>query len=88
MISSHTERTPDMSKVTSQSDSGTPCDACPWVSKEARDKSALTPAVRDAAVRGEWFCCHIHQGTCHGARRYGESKRRQTPMEPATSASV
>lgn len=51
----------------------TPCSACPWTQKGQPD---LTPAVREAAEAGKWFCCHVHMGTCFGAQRYSEAKRR------------
>jgi len=55
--------------------SGLPCAACPWTSKHASDKAALTPEVRAAALAGSWFCCHVNLGTCHGAARYSKAKR-------------
>lgn len=54
-----------------------PCAGCPWTSKAARDRAALTDEVRAAAVEGKWFCCHVHMGTCYGAERYGKAKRQQ-----------
>jgi hypothetical protein len=51
-----------------------PCNACPWTSKEQRDKEALTDEVKKAAASGAWFCCHVHMGTCYGAQRYAGSK--------------
>lgn len=53
------------------SSNGVPCGACPWVQKGQPD---ITSDVRAAAERGQWFCCHVHLGTCHGARRYSETK--------------
>lgn len=50
----------------------TPCVKCPWIAKGQPD---LTPEVRQAAVDGKWFCCHVHMGTCFGAQRYGDAKR-------------
>lgn len=43
----------------------TPCSACPWIKKGQPD---ITPPVRVAAERGDWFCCHVHMGTCVGAQ--------------------
>ena len=52
-----------------------PCAGCPWTSREERDKAALTEEVKAAARGGQWFCCHVNMGTCHGAARYGSSGR-------------
>lgn len=47
----------------------TPCGACPWVSRDERDKAAVSdPATQAAMQAGRWFCCHVNMGTCHGAR--------------------
>jgi hypothetical protein len=53
-------------------DEKAPCESCPWTTKGQPD---LTPAIRQAAVRGAWFCCHVHLGTCYGAKRYGAAKQ-------------
>lgn len=53
----------------------TPCAACPWTAKGQPD---LTEPVREAAVDGQWFCCHVHMGECSGAARYGAAKRQST----------
>lgn len=42
-----------------------PCRACPWTQKGQPD---ITAPVRAAAEAGEWFCCHVNMGTCHGAQ--------------------
>lgn len=45
-----------------------PCSACPWVSRDPRDKAAVSaPAAQEAMKSGRWFCCHVDLGTCHGA---------------------
>lgn len=54
-----------------QIDEEKPCEQCPWLSKDERDRNALTPEVRDAAKRGAWFCCHVRMGTCYGAVKFG-----------------
>lgn len=47
---------------------GKPCEKCPWMSKDARDIEAISaPEVQDAMKAGQWFCCHVHMGTCYGA---------------------
>lgn len=46
-----------------------PCSACPWTSKDQRDIDATSdPAVQASMQAGQWFCCHVNMGTCHGAR--------------------
>lgn len=52
-----------------------PCADCPWTSRDQRDVDALTPEIREKAVEGRWFCCHVNLGTCFGAERYGSAKR-------------
>ena len=42
-----------------------PCAACPWMQKGRPD---ITPQVLASARRGDWFCCHVHMGTCAGAQ--------------------
>jgi len=55
-----------------------PCAACPWLSKDARDREAVeTPEVRSALAAGQWFCCHVNMGTCHGAERVRRSMDRE-----------
>ncbi len=45
-----------------------PCNACPWVSTDQRDKEAVSaPGMQEAMQNGNWFCCHVNMGTCHGA---------------------
>lgn len=59
----------------SQSNGGeVPCASCPWTAKGQPD---LTPVIREAAARGAWFCCHVHMGTCYGAKRYGDAKQKR-----------
>ena len=41
-----------------------PCEHCPWVEK---GQPQIMPEVRQAAERGDWFCCHVHMGMCTGA---------------------
>lgn len=53
-----------MSRPVSSVEVGKPCAACPWMQK---GQPYITPPIREAAERGEWFCCHVHCGTCHGA---------------------
>ena len=48
-----------------------PCEACPWMKPKQPD---ITPEVRAAAVRGDWFCCHVNMGTCHGAAKMQSEK--------------
>jgi len=48
-----------------------PCGQCPWIQPGQPD---ITPAVRQAAVEGAWFCCHVHLGTCYGARLAAKAK--------------
>lgn len=48
---------------------GRPCSACPWVSRDKDYRAAVSdPATRAAMESGQWFCCHVNMGTCHGAR--------------------
>jgi hypothetical protein len=54
-----------------------PCQKCPWTSKDQRDKDSITSDIRQAAVDGLWFCCHVNMGTCYGAQRYGEAVRKK-----------
>lgn len=56
-----------------------PCGECPWISKDLRDIEALTPTVRAAAARGDWFCCHVNAGTCWGAVRIGGARPDMPP---------
>jgi hypothetical protein len=49
-----------------------PCKACPWTEK---GQPLITDELRECAKQGQWFCCHVNMGTCHGAERFGESKR-------------
>lgn len=37
----------------------------------------ITTEVRLAAERGDWFCCHVHMGTCSGAVLVHNAARRQ-----------
>lgn len=60
----------------SQLDKGAPCADCPWTSGLRRDVLALTEDVKQSAIDGKWFCCHVNLGTCHGARRFGNAKRK------------
>lgn len=43
-----------------------PCDACPWVPGRPLSDE-IKPEHEEALARGEWFCCHVNMGTCHGA---------------------
>lgn len=52
-----------------------PCDKCPWVKRGQPD---LTPAIKQASVDGQWFCCHINMGTCIGAANYGNFHRQRS----------
>lgn len=55
-----------------------PCDACPWVSQDSRDQAAVAdPATRASMEAGNWFCCHVNMGTCHGARLLHEKHMRK-----------
>jgi hypothetical protein len=53
---------------------GKPRNGCPWTSRAERDKAALSDNLKRAAARGDWFCCHVRLGTCHGAKLYGVSR--------------
>jgi hypothetical protein len=37
--------------------------------------------IKSAAREGQWFCCHVNLGTCHGAAKYGRQQERQTQRE-------
>lgn len=47
-----------------------PCEKCPWTLKGQPD---ITDELRQAAARGDWFCCHVNMGDCHGAARFAQS---------------
>lgn len=49
-----------------------PCDKCPWL----HEPGVLTPEVRAAAERGDWFCCHVRMGTCAGAAAVSKKQER------------
>lgn len=57
---------------------GKPCEKCPWMSHDERDKEAVSaPDVQATMEAGTWFCCHVNMGTCHGARiRYEQHLRK------------
>ena len=57
------------------------CARCPWTQRGQPD---LTPVLRHAAMRGEWFCCHTRLGTCHGASRYALAVRLRQLRHRAT----
>lgn len=54
--------------------SNRPCPACPWTQKGQPD---ITDELRSCASDGQWFCCHVNMGTCFGAQRYAESRKRE-----------
>ena len=41
-----------------------PCKQCPWIQKGQPD---ITPELQKTNNEGQWFCCHVNLGTCHGA---------------------
>lgn len=47
-----------------------PCAHCPWTDA-AQDVDAIVPGASASAKAGDWFCCHVHMGTCWGAVRFG-----------------
>lgn len=48
---------------------GKPCEKCPWMSRDPRDKEAVAdPSVQATMKSGRWFCCHVNMGTCFGAQ--------------------
>lgn len=58
---------------------GKPCEKCPWTSKDPRDvELTAKPAFKNAMESGQWFACHVHMGTCHGARLRHAAHVRQT----------
>jgi len=48
-----------------------PCEQCPWTIKGQPD---ITSTMRSANDKGEWFCCHVNMGTCHGAKNTRKKK--------------
>ena len=58
---------------------GQMCKACPW-----HEAKTLPVPVKSAAIRGDWFCCHVHMGTCFGAALWGAvaRKKRGLPVVP------
>jgi hypothetical protein len=58
-----------------------PCKACPWMSRDERDKEAISdPKVQESMLAGNWFCCHVNMGTCHGAAiRHKQSLGKEPP---------
>ena len=46
------------------------CDKCPWTTKGKPD---IGREQTVALLNGEWFCCHVNCGTCHGAKNLKDS---------------
>jgi hypothetical protein len=44
------------------------CAACPWIQKHPdKDVQAMKKQALPSLKAGQWFCCHVNLGTCHGA---------------------
>ena len=72
-----------MNAPTKQPRAGTPCHACPWVPGRPLS-DGIEDVHREAARRGDWFCCHVHMGTCYGAENFGRRER----AKPEESSNV
>ncbi len=46
------------------------CDKCPWT---AKGKPDISKDQVNALIAGEWFCCHVKCGSCHGAKNLKDS---------------
>lgn len=55
-----------------------PCPQCPWTEK---GQPLITEELKKARDAGEWFCCHVNMGTCHGAQN---TKRKDSNPAPQT----
>jgi hypothetical protein len=65
---------------------GRPCEPCPWVSTDPRDKEITSkPPFRTQMEMGGWFCCHVNMGTCYGARLMHEKHLRKQAKEKEQS---
>lgn len=55
-------------------ESNKPCTECPWTKKDMPD---ISDELKNVAITGGWFCCHVNMGSCSGAINYGKANERK-----------